>query len=122
MTSLSDDTTDVDIKLECSDSEVLLGCQFQLQCQPFQCLHCMGDVTLPLLERQHPSAASTCCSATLTGIIGFNLARTAHSQMMNVRSSHLKALWTLRITLPGSMESSCLTNARIHYLLLQWIV
>ena len=50
-----------------------------------------------------PSVASTRCSATLTGIIGFSLARTAHSRMMNVRSSHSKASCTLRITRRGSM-------------------
>ena len=100
-TSSSDDTTDVEIKSECSDSEVPLGSH-------------SNDST--------PSAASTRCSATLTGIIGFNLARTAHSRMMNVRNSHSKASCTLRITQRGSMESSCLINARIHYSLLQWIV
>ena len=53
-TSLSDDdTSDVDIKLECSDSDTLPGCQFSLQCQPFQCLNCLGDARLPLCERQH---------------------------------------------------------------------
>jgi len=53
-TSSSDDNTDVDIKSEYSDSEALVRCQFPLQCRPFQCLHCIGDATLPLLERQHP--------------------------------------------------------------------
>ncbi len=52
-TSSSDDSTDVDIKSECSDSDAPVGCQFPLQCQPFQCLHCIGDATLPLHERQH---------------------------------------------------------------------
>ena len=52
-TSSSGNTTDVDIKSECPDSEVPLGCQFPLQCRPFQCLYCIGDATLPLLERQH---------------------------------------------------------------------
>lgn len=52
-TSSSGDTTEVEIKSECSDSEVPLACQFPLQCRPFQCLHCIGDATLPLLERQH---------------------------------------------------------------------
>ncbi len=52
-TSSSDDTTDVFIKSECSDSDAPLGCRFPLQCRPFQCLHCIGDATLPLAERQH---------------------------------------------------------------------
>ena len=52
-TSSSDGSTDVEIKSECSNSEVPLGCQFPIQCRPFQCLHCIGDATLPLLERQH---------------------------------------------------------------------
>jgi len=52
-TSSSDDSTDVDIKSECSDSDAPVGCQFPLQCRPFQCLHCIGDTTLPLPERQH---------------------------------------------------------------------
>ena len=69
----------------------------------------------PCSNDSTPSAPSTRCSGTLSNIIGFNLGRTAHSRMMNVRSSHSEAL---RITLQGSMESSCLINARIHYLLL----
>jgi len=52
-TNSSDDSTEVDIKSECSDSDSPVGCQFPLPCRPFQCLHCIGDVTLPLHERQH---------------------------------------------------------------------
>lgn len=52
-TSSSDDTTDMEIKPECSDSDVPAGHHFPLRCRPFQCLHCIGDATLPLLERQH---------------------------------------------------------------------
>lgn len=52
-TSSSDETTDMDIKSECSKSDAPLGDQFRDQCHPFQCLHCIGDVELPLHERQH---------------------------------------------------------------------
>ncbi len=52
-TSSSDVTIDIDIKPECSDSDAPLECQFPLQCQPSQCLHCIDDVTLSLRERQH---------------------------------------------------------------------
>jgi len=52
-TSSSDDSTDIDIKMERSDSDAPIGCQFPLQCRPFQCLHYIGDAKLPLLERQH---------------------------------------------------------------------
>ncbi len=53
-TSSSDDgTSDVDIKPEYSESDAPIGCQSPLQCRPFQCLYCIGDATLPLLERQH---------------------------------------------------------------------
>jgi len=52
-TSSSDDTGDVEIKSEWADSDAPVGCQLPLQCRPFQCLHCIGDATLPLLERQH---------------------------------------------------------------------
>jgi len=52
-TSSSDDTTDMEIKSECSDSDVSAGHYFPLRCRPFQCLHCIGDATPPLLERQH---------------------------------------------------------------------
>jgi len=50
--SSDDDTPDVDIKLECSDYAPL-GCQFPLQCRPFQCLYCLSDAALCLRERQH---------------------------------------------------------------------
>jgi len=55
------------------------------------------------------------CSATLTGITVFSLARSAHSPTMDVRSSRSKASCTLRITQRGSMESTCLTNARLRW-------
>ena len=51
------------------------------------------------------SAVNIHCSATLTGIICFSLARTAHSRIMNARSSCSTASCTLRITKRGSMES-----------------
>jgi len=51
--SSDDDTSDVDIKLKCSDSDAPLGCQFPLQCRPFQCLYGLSDVALSLRERQH---------------------------------------------------------------------
>jgi len=51
--SSDDDRSDIDVKSECSESDAPLRCQFPLQCRPFQCLHCLGDATLPLHERQH---------------------------------------------------------------------
>ena len=51
--SSDDDTSDVNIKSECSESDTPPGCQFSFQCQPFQCLNCLSDATLPKLERQH---------------------------------------------------------------------
>ncbi|KAG8531641.1 uncharacterized protein KY384_003272 [Bacidia gigantensis] len=51
--SSSDDNTDMEIKSEYSGSDVPAGHHFPLQCRPFQCLHCIGNATLPLLERQH---------------------------------------------------------------------
>lgn len=53
VTSFSNDSTDMNIKSECSNFDVPIGCQFSLQCRSFQCLHCIDDVTLPSLERQH---------------------------------------------------------------------
>ncbi len=53
-TSSSDDeTSDVDIKPEYSQSDAPLGCQFPLRCRPFQCLCCLGDTALALRERQY---------------------------------------------------------------------
>lgn len=51
--SSDDDTSDVEIKSECSDSDKLLPRPSPLQCRPFQCLHCIGDTRLPTHERQH---------------------------------------------------------------------
>lgn len=52
--NLSDDpTSDVDINPESSDMDATVEDRFPLQCQPFQCLHCLGDTTLPLFERRH---------------------------------------------------------------------
>ncbi len=45
--SSDDDTSDI------AEPDAPLQCQFLLQCQPFQCLHCLGDATLPLHEREH---------------------------------------------------------------------
>ena len=49
--SSNDDTSDVDVKSERSESDAPLRCQFPLQCRPFHCLHCLSDVTLALHER-----------------------------------------------------------------------
>ena len=46
-------TSDVDMNPECSDIEATIGDHFSLQCQPFQCLHCLDDATLSLCERRH---------------------------------------------------------------------
>lgn len=52
--NLSDDaTSDVDINPKGSDIDATIGDRFPFQCQPFQCLHCLGDTTLPLFERRH---------------------------------------------------------------------
>lgn len=82
---------------------------------------CIVSVTLrcPSSNDNIRSVASTYCSATLTGIIGFDLARTARSRMMNVRSSHSEVSCILRITQRRSMESLCLANSRVPYSLLQ---
>ncbi|KAL9613096.1 MAG: hypothetical protein Q9167_002353 [Letrouitia subvulpina] len=52
-TSSSENITDIENKSERSNSEVPLKYQFPLRCRPSQCLHCIGDTTLPLLERQY---------------------------------------------------------------------
>lgn len=53
VTSFLNDSTDMNIKSKCSNFNVSIECQFSLQCRSFQCLHCIDDVTLPSLERQH---------------------------------------------------------------------
>lgn len=60
------------------------------------------------------STVSIRCSATLTDIIGFSQARTAHSLTMNARSWHSQASCTIKITRRGFMESTCRTNASFH--------
>lgn len=57
------------------------------------------------------SAVSICCSVTLTDTIIFSWVRTVHFSTMNVCSSCLKASCTLKVTLQGFTESTCLTNA-----------
>ncbi|KAI4209059.1 MAG: hypothetical protein LQ351_007980, partial [Letrouitia transgressa] len=52
-TSSSENIINIENKSERSNSEVPLEYQFPLRCRPSQCLHCIGDTTLPLLERQH---------------------------------------------------------------------
>jgi len=51
--SSDDEASNVNVESECSESDPPLQCQFPLQCRPFQCLHYLGDATLPLHERQH---------------------------------------------------------------------
>ena len=53
ISSSDDDTSDVDVKSECSVSDLPPRCQFPLHCRPFQYLHCLGDATLSLREQQH---------------------------------------------------------------------
>jgi len=84
---------------------------------------CIASATprCPCSSDNTSSAANIRCSATLTGITGFSLARTAHSPTMNVRDSRSRASCTSRITRRGSMESTCLTNASIYHSSFQWI-
>lgn len=56
------------------------------------------------------SAANIRCSATLTGITGLSLARTAPFLTTNVHSSHLEALCTLKTMLHSSTAFTCLIN------------
>ena len=51
-TSSDNNTPDIYIKLECSDSDSLPRYESLLQYQRFQCLFCIGDAGLPLYERQ----------------------------------------------------------------------
>ena len=61
------------------------------------------------------SAVNIRYSVTLTGITGFSLARTARFLTINMRSSRLKALYTLKVMLRGSIESIYLINTSIRY-------
>lgn len=47
-----DDADTKPVKSESNDSESSVGDLLPLRCQPYQCLHCLGDVRLPLHERQ----------------------------------------------------------------------
>ena len=51
-TSSLDKTTKIETESVFSESDAPLRCQSH-RCQAFQCLYCMGDATLPLLEQQH---------------------------------------------------------------------
>ncbi len=102
----SDDTSDIDVKSECSDltrhfdvnshSNASLSSVCTALATP--CYPCMNDNT--------SSAVSIRCSATSTGTINFSLARAAHSPMSLVGSSRSKASCTLKVTQRGSMESN----------------
>jgi len=60
-------------------------------------------------------AANIRYSVTLTGIIGFSLARIAYSPTINIRGLRSKALYNSKIILRESMESTCLTNTSSHF-------
>jgi len=113
-TSLSDDnTSDVDIKSECSESDASVECQFPLQCRPFQCLYCIGDATLPLPERQHVFGSKHLLQRHFDRHHRFLPGQSCPFPMMNAPSLRSEVSCTSKVMQRGSMESICLTNASL---------
>ena len=55
----------------------------------------------------------------LINIIDFNLIKTVHFRITNVRNLHSKVLCTLKITQQRFIKSLCLIKVKIHYSILQ---
>jgi len=69
----------------------------------------------PYLNDNTSSVVNIRYSVTLIGITGFSLARTTRFLTINIRSSRLKALYTLKVIPRGSIESIYLVNTSIRY-------
>ena len=84
---------------------------------PRRCIYCLGDSGLPLSEQQHSFGSRHSSQRHFDRHHVFRPGQIVPFLTRTVRSSHLEALCTLKITRLGPMELWCLKNAEFVSLL-----